>query len=237
MSQTAHLWLFFVLVFGVVVLPGLDMAFVLASSLVDGRRAGLSAVGGVIAGGACHVVMAALGISVLLAVWPAAFNVMLLAGAIYIAWIGVSLLRADAAFAGVPGTASRTTLATFSRAAMTNLLNPKAYLFMLAIFPQFIRPDAGPVWLQAIVLGAIIAATQALVYGVLALAADRSRDWFATNPAANRLMAHGVGAILLFAAAWTATMGWRGACGWRSPTGTWLGSCGAASELCGACIP
>jgi len=210
MSQTANLWFFFVLVFGVVVLPELDVAFVLASSLVDGRRAGLSAVGGVIAGGACHVVMAALGISVLLAVWPAAFNAMLIAGAFYIAWIGWSLLRADTTFAGVPGVASRTPLATFGRAAMTNLLNPKAYLFMLAIFPQFLRPGAGPIWLQAVVLGAIIAATQAMVYGALALAADRSRDWFATNPAANRRMANGVGAILLVAAAWTAVMGWRG---------------------------
>jgi len=57
----------------------------------------------------------------------------------------------------------------------------------------------------------IIAATQALVHGALALAADRSRDWFSSNRAANRRMAHGVGAILLVAAAWTAVMGWRGA--------------------------
>ena len=49
MEQTTHLWLFFVMVFGIVLLPGLDMAFILASSLVGGRGAGLSAVAGIIA--------------------------------------------------------------------------------------------------------------------------------------------------------------------------------------------
>ncbi|HET7650823.1 MAG TPA: LysE family translocator, partial [Gammaproteobacteria bacterium] len=75
MSYDAHLWLFFMLVFGVVLLPGLDMAYVMGSALVGGTRSGLSAVAGVVAGAICHVTMAILGISVLLKVVPGAFNV------------------------------------------------------------------------------------------------------------------------------------------------------------------
>jgi threonine/homoserine/homoserine lactone efflux protein len=207
--HTAHLWLFFVLVLGVVVLPGLDMAFVLASALVDGRRSGLAAVAGIVVGGICHVVMAAFGLSVLLAVWPAAFNVMLLAGAAYIAWIGWSLLRAGAAFDGVPATSSRAPVATFRRGLLTALLNPKAYVFMLAIFPQFLRREYGNWWLQVLVLGLIIAATQTMVYGALAIAADRSRDWLGAHPAANAAIGRTVGVVLLIASAWTAWRGWR----------------------------
>ena len=55
MEHFSHLWLFFLMVLGIIVLPGLDMAFVLASSLTSGRRAGLVAVAGIVAGGMCHV--------------------------------------------------------------------------------------------------------------------------------------------------------------------------------------
>ena len=66
MNHVEQLWLFFALVFGIMVLPGLDMAFVLGSTLAGGRRRGFAALAGVVAGGVCHVVMTALGISVLL---------------------------------------------------------------------------------------------------------------------------------------------------------------------------
>ena len=59
MDQAAHLWLFFVLVLGTILLPGLDMAFILASALTGGRRSGLTAVAGIMTGGVCHVAMGA----------------------------------------------------------------------------------------------------------------------------------------------------------------------------------
>ena len=56
----------------------------------------------------------------------------------------------------------------FRRGMLTNLLNPKAYVFMLAVFPQFVRPEWGPIWMQAVVLGAIIIVTQLAVYSPIA---------------------------------------------------------------------
>ncbi|WNG48633.1 LysE family translocator [Archangium minus] len=211
MQQTAHLWLFFVLVFGVVILPGLDMAFVLASSLTGGRKAGLSAVVGIIAGGVCHVVAGATGVAVLLKVVPSAFNVLLWIGALYVAWIGISLFRSGAAFSAAPLGEKHPPAVTFRRGVLTSLLNPKAYLFMLAVFPQFVRPEYGPLWIQALVLGAIIAFNQAAVYGALALVADRARGWLESNPAAHVAAARLVGGLLMFAAVLTVVEGWRSA--------------------------
>jgi threonine/homoserine/homoserine lactone efflux protein len=211
MAQTAHLWLFFVLVFGVVLLPGLDMAFVLASSLVGGRRVGFSAVGGIVTGGVCHVTVGATGIAVLLKVFPVAFNAMLWVGALYVAWIGLSLFRAGSTFAATTLDNRLSLWATFRRGALTNLLNPKAYLFMLAVFPQFLRPEYGPLWLQALVLGAITTSTQAAVYGVIVLLADRARGWLGSNPAASTAVARSVGVLMMLAAVLTAFEGWRGA--------------------------
>ena len=209
MQETTHLWMFFVMVFGVILLPGLDMAFVLASSLVGGRRAGLTATAGIVAGGVVHVAMGALGIVAVLPLVPAAFNVVLLAGAVYIAWIGFSLLRSRAAFAGPSPERVRSRAATFRQGMVTSLLNPKAYLFTLAVLPQFLKPEYGDVGAQAVVLWLIIAATQVAIYGAMAMAGDRVRVWFAERPSANIWLARGVGMLLLATAAYTALEGWR----------------------------
>ena len=230
MTQTTHLWLFFAMVFGVVLLPGLDMAFVLASALVGGRRAGLAATVGIVAGGVCHVTMGALGIVAVLQLVPAAFNLVLLAGASYIAWIGISLLRSPSVMSRPsaapisllplgeggakrrmrePQIAQRSQAATFRQGLLTSLLNPKAYLFMLAIFPQFLKPEYGDIATQAVVLWAIIALTQACIYGGMALAGDRMRAWLASRPSANAWLARIVGGLLLATALYTAFAGWR----------------------------
>jgi len=204
-----QLWLFFALVFGVVLLPGLDMAYVLGSALTGGRSRGLAAVAGIIAGGICHVVMTALGISVLLKLIPGAFNALLIAGALYIAWIGISLMRSGSSFGLAPDTRMRSRTATFRQGMLTCLLNPKAYLFMLAIFPQFLRPDYGVIWVQAVVLWLIIALNQLCVYGGLALMADRVRAWMHGKPAAGMMAARCVGMMLIAAAIFTGYEGWH----------------------------
>jgi threonine/homoserine/homoserine lactone efflux protein len=201
--------MFFVMVFGVILLPGLDMAFVLASSLVGGRRAGLAATAGIVAGGVCHVAMGALGVVAVLQLVPAAFNAVLLAGAAYVAWIGLSLLRSRAAFDEPARQRARTHAATFRQGMVTSLLNPKAYLFTLAVLPQFLKPEYGGVGAQAVVLWLIIALTQVAIYGGMALAGERVRGWFAGRPEANAWLARGVGALLLATAAYTVFEGWR----------------------------
>ena len=209
MTETAHLWVFFLLVLGTVMLPGLDMAFVLGSALVGGRRAGLWAVAGLMAGGVCHVAMGATGLAVVLRLFPAAFNAMLLAGALYVAWVGFGLWGAEDGPGIDARPAERSSFAFFRRAALTNLLNPKAYVFMLAVFPQFIRPESGTVAGQALLLGAIIAGTQGAVYGTVACLADGARDWLRTHPGGSRTMARGVGLLLMAVAAFTILEGWR----------------------------
>jgi threonine/homoserine/homoserine lactone efflux protein len=209
MADTTHLWLFFSLVFGIVIVPGMDMTFVLANALAGGRRSGLYATAGVIAAGICHVVVGALGVSAVLELSPMAFNIMLLLGAAYIAWLGFGLLRSSAMLDAVPQTERRSAWTAFRQGALTNLLNPKAYLFMLAVFPQFLKPEAEAIWLQAAILSLIIAGTQLAVYGSLALAAAGSRSALADNPAVSIAIGRIVGALLILVAAMTAWEGWR----------------------------
>jgi len=204
-----HLWLYAVLVFGIIVLPGMDMAFVLASALADGARAGFAAVAGMVVGGFVHVLASALGLSLLLSTWPTLFNVLLMAGGLYVAWMGWQLWRGAAALGTVQAGASRPLPATFGRAVLTCLMNPKAYLFCLAVVPQFIRPELGRVALQGFVLFLIGALAQVLVYGGMALAAGRVRGWLAGSTGAQVATGRAVGALLMLTAAWTLAQGWR----------------------------
>jgi len=213
MPDIALLWLFFCFVFGIIIVPGMDMTFVLANALAGGRRLGLYATAGVVAGGVAHVVVGALGVGAVLKLFPALFNAMLLVGALYIAWIGFGLLRSGASLGAIPEARSRSAVVAFRQGMLTCLLNPKAYLFMFAVFPQFLRPETGGIWLQATILGAIIAVTQFGVYGGLALAAGGGRGALAAHPRAEALIGRTVGALLIAVAAATLVEGWRGIAG------------------------
>jgi threonine/homoserine/homoserine lactone efflux protein len=212
-NHFAHLWLFTVLVFGVMVLPGLDMAYIVSSALTGGRSNGFVALAGVVTGGFCHVLLAAVGFSAVIRVVPGAFNVLLVAGAAYIAWIGISLWRSNGEAAPqeeVPvARAASGTLGTFRQGMAICLMNPKAYLFMLAVFPQFFNPSYGSLLMQAVVLSLIIALNQCLVYGGLVVASSRLSQWFAGAPAARRIALRSVGTMLIAAALYTGFEGWR----------------------------
>jgi len=210
MTHTAHLWLYLVFLFGIIALPGMDMAYVLGNTLTGGQRRGLAALAGIVVGGVGHTVLALLGVGAVIHAAPGLFNAMLLAGAAYLAWIGWSLMQSASPLAlGAPAR-STSPAAAFARGVAVCLMNPKAYLFMLAVFPQFLRPEYGPIAVQATVLGAMTAAVQTAVYGAVVLAASGARDWLAGSGRSQVVLARGVGLLLIGGAAWSAWSAWRG---------------------------
>lgn len=208
MTYSENLWLFFLLVSGIIIVPGMDMVFVLASSLSGGRKAGLSATFGIMAGGLIHTLYAALGVGMLLHFAPKLFNGLLVVGAAYVAYIGWQLFRSSIVVDAVDSLDRRGLVTRFRQGALTSLMNPKAYLFMLAVFPQFLRPEFGPLWRQTIVMLLMIWATQLAVYGGLALAAARSRDALINSPGATRFIGRAAGVLLVAIAVITVWKGW-----------------------------
>jgi len=139
---------------------------------------------------------------------PRAFNALLLAGCLYVAWIGWTIFRSSISV-DTDATAERSWLATFRSGALTNLLNPKAYVFTLAVFPQFMRREYGPLWLQAVEMSAIIIFTQTSIYGAVALLGWRARGWLERSPSARVAVARAVGGLLIVLSVGTLVCGVR----------------------------
>lgn len=154
--------------------PGADVMFAMASGLAGGKRTGVAAAFGVALGGLMHTCLAAAGLAALLAAAPLAFDILRYLGAAYLLFLAVKAWRA-----GPAGEVSGAT--GFSRAIrrgfVTNALNPKVALFILAFLPQFTNPETGPVWQQILALGALFSITGFFVtagYGALAGAAGQA---------------------------------------------------------------
>lgn len=152
------------------VTPGPGVLYVVARSLVQGRRAGLASVAGVALGNLANASAAALGLAALFAVSSLAFSVVKLAGAAYLIWLGIQMLRrlneAPAPSALAPVSVSR----LFRDGVVVSLLNPKTTIFFAAFLPQFMGAGANPL-AQSLALGALFVAIAAMTDSVYALAA------------------------------------------------------------------
>jgi threonine/homoserine/homoserine lactone efflux protein len=121
------------------VTPGPDMTLFVGRTLAQGRRAGIATYAGACAGSAVHTTLAALGLSALLAASPAAFTVLKLCGALYLAWLAVQALRRGSAFDVETAVDRDRSLASNWLIGLgINLLNPKIILFFVTFLPSFV---------------------------------------------------------------------------------------------------
>ncbi len=164
--------------------PGPDNLQVLARGISQGRAAGLVSALGFAAGVTFHTTLATLGIAALLRSSPLAFQVLKLAGAAYLVWIGIKALRSQ----GLASAADRprqplTTI--FRQSVLGNMLNPKVTLFFVVFLPQFVDPHgAQPVTLQMLELGLIFMLQTVVVFSLFGVCAGAIGGWLKRRPRA-----------------------------------------------------
>ena len=135
--------------------PGQDTMYILGRCLSQGRRAGILSVLGIMTGVLVHTLLAALGLSVVLATSAVAFSVVKYAGAAYLIWLGIGVLRTSGKVDAVLPDHNQEAISwrLFHQGVLTNVLNPKVALFFLSFLPQFVSPQADPVFLPFLLLG------------------------------------------------------------------------------------
>ena len=153
MLDAHRFFLFFVAALVLAATPGPGIFYVLARTLGGGRREGMLSSLGTFAGGMFHVFAAALGISAILAASAVAFHTVKYAGAAYLVWLGIRMIRTRNA--ELPVETLAPARGAFGQGIVTEVLNPKTALFFLSFIPQFISPQLGHIFLQFLIFGAI----------------------------------------------------------------------------------
>jgi threonine/homoserine/homoserine lactone efflux protein len=177
-----RLWLFALAVMLLALTPGPVWVYLLSRTLTQGRRAGYFSLLGVAAGVVVHVLLAALGITVVLLAIPFAFDAIKLAGAAYLLWLAINTLRGGGISFDPQPLEPVPDRVLFRQAMVAALLNPKVAVFYLSLFPQFVEPAAGPVFAQSMLLGVVHLMVSTMIDGLLVTVAGALAAWFASRP-------------------------------------------------------
>lgn len=187
--------------------PGVDMALSLLATLRGGIRAGLTAAAGTCTGCIVHTAAATFGLATVLAASGAAFSALKWAGAAYLLWLAIGMLRQALRCAPAGGPmASSSSAATggasklFRQAFLTNVLNPKVALFFLALLPQFIDADAPNKTAAFIFLGAWFIVQGFAFLALFVLLVSPLRRWQPPPAVVRGLHLAGGGLFVLLAA-------------------------------------
>jgi threonine/homoserine/homoserine lactone efflux protein len=157
MPSVDHLIPFAIATFLFAVFPGPALLYTAAQTLARGRYAGFMAALGIHIGGYAHVMAAALGLSAIFVHVPELYFAVKIAGALYLVWLGIGLIRGGLDADALPQVRSRSARRALLESILVEILNPKVALFFIAFLPQFVDPAAAlPLWLQFLALGVIV---------------------------------------------------------------------------------
>ncbi len=217
------LWTYVIGAFGIILLPGPNSLYVLSVASARGIRAGFQGAYGVFVGDTILLLCTALGAAGVLRTYPAMFMVVKYVGAAYLAWVGFNLLRAAlTSLRAQPESMASVSSATgpvasrdaadaaylhrpFRRALVISLLNPKAILFLLSFFVQFIDTSYAHPEVPFLILSAILMTFSALYLSVLIFTGAKLAQGFAQRKKLSAGLSSLVGGLFLWFGAKLAT--------------------------------
>ena len=178
--------------------PGLDTALVLRAAAVEGTTQARLALAGICVGLFAWGTATSLGLTALLAVSAVAYNVLRIAGAIYLVYLGVQMWRREHTFEvapGVPADSEGPVLRWLWRGLLTNILNPKVGVFYVTLLPQFI-PRGGSVIGYSLLFTSIHVAEGVIWLSALTIAVGPLRSWLSRRSVV-RALDCGTGTVLI----------------------------------------
>ncbi|MEU7900817.1 leucine efflux protein LeuE [Nonomuraea sp. NPDC049152] len=199
------IWTYVAGAFFIILLPGPNSLYVLALAAQRGVREGYKAAAGVFVGDTVLMVLAAAGAASLLRSNAVLFTIVKYAGAGYLAWIGLQMIRGawkawrspETAQAPVNALVNERGAHPFRKALAISLLNPKAILFFVSFFIQFVDPSYGAPAVPFLILGAIIQVFSALYLSALIFGGTFLAGQFRTRRKLSATLTSGVGALFL----------------------------------------
>jgi threonine/homoserine/homoserine lactone efflux protein len=205
MVPTDHLLAFAAAALVLIVIPGPSVLFTIGRSLALGRIGGLLSVLGNALGLLPIIAAVAFGVGGIVAESVVLFTILKVAGALYLAYLGVQAIRHRKDRTTAAAELPRSHWKQLGQGFVVGITNPKTIAFFVAVLPQFVDLNAGMVPTQMIELGLVFFVLALLSDGTWALIASGARDWFGRSPrrmerltATGGGMMIGLGGILLF---------------------------------------
>ena len=171
----------------IIVIPGPSVVFTIGRALAYGRGVALATVVGNTLGLVTIVLLVALGLGVVVQESILVFTVLKLGGAAYLVWLGFEAVRRRKEFLSNDATeVLRGTPMTWARAIRQGYVvgasNPKGYMMLAAVLPQFVDRGEGHVQLQMLLLGLLATTIGLLSDSLWAVIASQLRTWFNRSP-------------------------------------------------------
>ncbi|MGB1288930.1 MAG: LysE family translocator [Aggregatilineales bacterium] len=184
MPDSTQLITFIIASMALLIVPGPAVLYIVTRSIDGGRRVGLVSVAGICTGTMVHVIAAAIGLSALLVSSALLFNLVKVAGAAYLIYLGVRRLMTKVdddttreQTEDVPKQLSE----AYRQGVIVNLLNPKTALFFFAFLPQFADPARGALAPQVLFLGLLFVFLSVCSDSVYAILAGTAREWLRSS--------------------------------------------------------
>lgn len=172
--------------FIIIVIPGPSVVFVVGRALAYGRGVALASVIGNTLGLVTIVLLVALGLGVVVQESIVVFTVLKLAGAAYLVYLGVEAVRRRKEFLSAGGPDDAGPTMTWARAIRQGYVvgasNPKGYMMLAAVLPQFVERGEGHIQLQMLLLGLVATTIGLLSDSLWAVIASQLRSWFNSSP-------------------------------------------------------
>jgi len=195
----AHWATFFTAAILLNIAPGPDLAFILGQTAKRGIKSGFAAMFGIWTGAFVHVLLAALGLSAILATSTVAFAMIKYAGAAYIIYLGIQALLSKGESLTSTTTHIPISLSRLYRQGMlVSILNPKVAIFFLAFLPQFVEVGAGSVSAQLFLHGFLIIVVAAFIEPPLILIGGRLTNAMKRNVRISVWMDRGLGTLFVW---------------------------------------
>jgi threonine/homoserine/homoserine lactone efflux protein len=178
--------------------PGPDNMMVLGIGMAKGRLRGMAFGLGCALGCLSHTLLAAVGVSALIAASPLAFTTLKVCGGLYLAWMGFNAIRSrGGAAASRAEEVVESARTLFFRGVFANAINPKVVLFFLSFLPQFVVAQRGGANLQIALLGLVFTAQAAILFGLLGFFSGAVGSWLQQRPRAGMWLDRIAGAIFI----------------------------------------
>ena len=170
--------------------PGVDTMYILTRSITQGRRAGIYSVLGISSGSLIHTMLAAFGLSIILAKSAFAFYIIKYIGVAYLFYLGIKMLinKNNILDNKIKNIGTIDLLKIYRQGLLTNVLNPKVALFFLSLLPQFINPTYANGTISFLILGATFITTGTIWCLILVYSASFITKTLRDNNKIGRIM-------------------------------------------------